>query len=237
MQHSVAMIAALMILLQRPCLSGLNTAPFAKRKNRNLVSQPVPSSSIVEKKSNAVKDLPISNLMGVSLVGCFNDESDLALLENVHEDPIHVFTLSQSVYILVNAALVLFFLFSVLRTLCITVVSRTKNRENIAVLDKYALMYVPSDQVSVCLEGSEPHEEKKFKQQGSKEAKIVPNRSNMKTTPSKSAGNNVKKRDNDTEKHERGNEKSKEKQRPGEKNCERGSLSSKKAAASGKLQR
>jgi hypothetical protein len=244
MHQSVAIILVLLFLFQRPCLSGLNTAPFAKRKHRNQVSQAVPSSTAVEKRSfenvgHSANDQPHSNLMaGVALVGCFNDESDLASLENTLEEPIHVFTFSQCVYILVNAALFVFILFSGLRALCRTAVSKTKKSRNFAALDKYALMYIPSNQVSICQESAgESHEGRKIKQPASKEPKILPSKSNVKTTPSKNSAHNLKKKDTDPEKHERSHEKSKDKQRHGEKNCDRGTLSSKKATASGKLQR
>ncbi len=237
MHKSVAIIAALLLLLHRPCLSGLNTAPFAKRKNRNHAPQPVPSTSASDKKSNdnMAFDQPLSNLMGVSLVGCFNDESDLALLENTQDDPSLALTLSQSLYILVNAALVCFILISGLRALCIAAIAKTKNRREFAPLDKIALLYVPSNQVNFCHESSgDSLEEKKFKQSGSKEPKVFPNRSNVKTTPSKNATHTMKKKDTDPEKHERMSDKSKDKQRQ---SSERGSLSSKKATTSGKSQR
>jgi hypothetical protein len=234
-----AIFAVLLILLQRPCLSGPNTAPFAKRKNRNHVAQPVPSTtSSADKKNNdnmGHNDQPISNLIGVSLVGCFNDESDLALLETTHEEQIHSLTLSQSVYILVNAALVAFILFSGLRALCKIAISKTRKGGELTQLDKIALMYVPSNQVSICHESTgDSLEDRKFKHPGSKETKTFPNRSNVKTTPSKTSSHNMKKKDTDPEKHERTSDKSKDKQKQ---SGERGSLSSKKAATSGKLQR
>ena len=202
--------------------AGLNTAPFAKRKNRHLAQQT--SNSILDKRPEDVSSLHVLESTGPndhSLIGCYEHESDLTYLELLPTVSDHEFTFLESAHIVANIILIAFILVSVgVRLFCCAKSSKQRIFGDHLLLDKFGLLYVSSHQVdprNPVLLATTDERKCKPSSVSAKEVKAS-SKSSVKVSSSKGAVNTARKKDVDADKIP---EKTKEKSRQNNRSSER----------------
>jgi hypothetical protein len=236
MKSESAMLCLLLLCAMLPFTSaGLNTAPFAKRKNWHHASA-VANSQEREKKiedlgptiNPPTQESTFPSIIDLSVVGCYQHVSDLSHLDSPAVDPDSVFTFSESAYFVTNMILAFFLLFSTIVRFCSH--SKSTRYDCLEKPNRFAMMYVPSHP-HIGPKGVLNVEDEKARNTSNKESK-APAKANLKSASSKLTSISSKKKDADSDKNDRN---SKEKMRQRDRSSERGISSTRKSAGPGKL--
>lgn len=190
--------------------AGLNTAPFAKRKTRQQAH--TFAATAQEKRSEDVSSVSSpqlssesAGLIDLSVVGCYQDESELLYLDPTAPSSDFAFTYSESAFLISNVTLVSILILSTLLRWIVIKTSRSTDNADPTKLSKFATMYVPSSRPDLGPNGAQSNEGEtraRSSSTGSKDTKTA-SKPNIKVLNSKTPSVNSRKKDADAEKSER----------------------------------